>query len=40
VGKLADLVVLDRDLRAIPDGRTADAKVLMTFIEGTEVYAA
>jgi predicted amidohydrolase YtcJ len=40
IGKLADLVVLDRDLRAIPDGRTADAKVLMTFIEGTEVYAA
>jgi hypothetical protein len=40
VGKLADLVVLDRDLRAIPDGRVADARVMMTLVEGEEVYAA
>jgi predicted amidohydrolase YtcJ len=40
VGKLADLVVLDRDLRAVLDGRVADAEVLMTFMEGEEVYAA
>ena len=38
VGKLADLVVLDRDLRAIPDGRTADAKVVMTFVGGDVVF--
>jgi hypothetical protein len=40
VGKLADLVVLDRDLRAIPDGRTADARVVMTFVEGAPVFEA
>jgi hypothetical protein len=38
VGKLADLVVLDRDLRAIPDGRTADARVVTTFVEGAAVF--
>jgi predicted amidohydrolase YtcJ len=40
VGKLADLVVLDRDLRAIPDGRTADAKVQMTLVGGVLVFEA
>ena len=40
VGKLADLVVLDRDLRAIPDGAVADAHVLRTLVEGVEVYRA
>lgn len=40
VGKLADLVVIDRDVRRIPDGRLADARVLLTFMQGTEVYAA
>jgi predicted amidohydrolase YtcJ len=38
VGKLADLVVLDRDLRAIPDGQVADAKVQLTLVEGVAVY--
>lgn len=38
VGKLADLVILDRDLRAIPDGRTADAKVQMTLVGGVPVF--
>lgn len=38
VGKLADLVVLDRDLRAIPDGRTADAQVRMTLVGGVPVF--
>jgi hypothetical protein len=40
VGKQADLVILDRDLRAIPDGRTADAKVVTTLVDGVEVYEA
>jgi predicted amidohydrolase YtcJ len=40
VGKLADLVLLDRDLRAIPDGRTADAKVVTTLVEGAPVFEA
>ena len=38
VGKLADLVVLDRDLRAVPDGQVADAKVQLTLVEGVAVY--
>ena len=38
VGKWADLVVLDRDLRAIPDGQTADAKVVTTFVAGAPVF--
>ena len=40
VGKLADLVILDRDLRSIPDGRTADARVLMTMVGGVPVFEA
>ena len=38
VGKLADLVVLDRDLRTIPDGHTADAAVQLTLVGGSVVY--
>ncbi|HET9497245.1 MAG TPA: amidohydrolase [Candidatus Limnocylindria bacterium] len=38
VGKRADLVVLDRDLRAIPDGLLADARVRLTFVAGETVY--
>lgn len=38
VGKMADLVILDRDLRAIPDGRTADAKVQVTLVGGVPVF--
>jgi hypothetical protein len=40
VGKLADLVVLDRDLRAIPDGTTTDARVRLTIVGGEIVYEA
>lgn len=38
VGKRADLVVLDRDLRAIPDGFLADASVRLAFVAGESVY--
>ena len=34
VGKLADLVVLDRDLRTVPTARPADATVQLTFVAG------
>lgn len=40
VGKLADLVVLDRDLFAEGDVGIADAEVLFTFVEGDAVYEA
>ena len=38
VGKLADLVVLDRDLRTVPDGQTADATVQLHLRRGAAVY--
>lgn len=37
VGKRADLVVLDRDLRAVPDGAIGDARVTRTYVEGALV---
>jgi predicted amidohydrolase YtcJ len=40
VGKAADLVVLDRDLRAIPPAEIHKAQVLLTLLEGREVYRA
>jgi predicted amidohydrolase YtcJ len=40
VGKLADLVVLSHDLFALPPGRIATARVLLTLLEGTPVYRA
>jgi predicted amidohydrolase YtcJ len=40
VGKLADLVVLDRDLRAADAGPIGDATVRRTFVEGEEVFSA
>jgi predicted amidohydrolase YtcJ len=40
VGKLADLVVLDRDIRAAGAGPIGDASVRATFIEGAEVFSA
>ncbi len=40
VGKLADLVVLDRDIFAEPAERIADANVAYTFLEGENVYEA
>jgi predicted amidohydrolase YtcJ len=40
VGKLADLAILDRDLRAPDTGPIGDARVILTFVEGQEVYRA
>jgi hypothetical protein len=37
-GKLADFVVLDRDIRNGPVDEIADARVEMTFVEGESVY--
>ena len=39
-GKLADFVIIDRDLFAIPAVQLKDAKVLMTVVGGRVVYAA
>ena len=39
VGKLADLVVMDRDLRAADAGPIGEATVRHTFVEGQEVFA-
>ena len=38
VGKLADLVVLDRNLFDLPPGRIHQARVLRTLLEGKTVY--
>ncbi len=40
VGKFADLVVLDRNLFEIPKHEIHNAKVLMTMLEGHEVYSS
>jgi Predicted metal-dependent hydrolase with the TIM-barrel fold len=37
-GKAADLVVLDRDLFAIPPDQIARAHVLLTLLDGRDVY--
>jgi predicted amidohydrolase YtcJ len=37
-GKLADLAVLDRDIRAPDAGPLGDARVIGTFVEGAAVY--
>lgn len=37
-GKLADFIVLDRDLFAIPPGEISDARVLLTVFEGRPVF--
>ncbi len=39
-GKLADFVIIDRDLFAIPPAQLKDAKVLLTVVGGRIVYAA
>jgi predicted amidohydrolase YtcJ len=39
VGKLADFVIIDRDLFAIPPTQLKDAKVLLTVVGGKPVYA-
>jgi predicted amidohydrolase YtcJ len=38
-GKLADLVVLDRDILDPGSGPIGDARVLLTLVEGEAVYA-
>lgn len=38
VGKLADLVILERNLIAIPAFEISEAKVLATYLEGRRVY--
>ena len=38
VGKSADLIVLDRNLFEIPPSQIHEAKVLLTLLEGREVY--
>ena len=40
VGKLADLVVLDRDLHRLAPAEYIEAKVIATLVEGEVVYAA
>lgn len=39
-GQLADFVIIDRDLFAIPPAQTKDARVLLTVVGGRIVYAA
>src|SRR5687767_8436521 len=39
-GKLADFVIIDRDLFAIPPAQIKDAKVLLTVVGGRIVYGA
>jgi hypothetical protein len=39
-GKLADLIVLDRNVLEIPADQIADTKVLQTLVGGRVVYAA
>ncbi len=39
-GRLADLIVLDRDPFAVPPGDLASLRVLATYVEGERVYAA
>jgi predicted amidohydrolase YtcJ len=38
VGKLADLAILDRDIRVAPSEEIADARVLATYVDGVQVY--
>ena len=40
LGKRADLVVLDRDLRAVPEGRLSEARVRLSLIDGVPVFEA
>ena len=40
VGKAADLIVIDRDLRAISPLQISDARVLLTMLDGEVIYRA
>ncbi|MFN2458287.1 MAG: amidohydrolase [Chitinophagaceae bacterium] len=37
-GKLADFIILDKDLMAVPKSEILNAKVLMTFLNGEKVF--
>jgi predicted amidohydrolase YtcJ len=37
-GRAADLIVLDRDLYAVPASEIGRARVLLTLLDGREVY--
>jgi hypothetical protein len=37
-GQAADLIVLDRDLFALPPSEIGRARVLLTLLDGREVY--
>jgi len=39
VGKRADLIVLDRNLFNIPTTEISEAKVLLTLMDGKEVFS-
>ncbi|MEQ8206820.1 MAG: amidohydrolase family protein, partial [Woeseia sp.] len=38
IGKRADLIVLDQDLYTLPASAINDARVLLTLVDGEEVY--
>lgn len=38
VGKLADFVVLDRDIFTLPSNQISQTKIVLTIFDGTEVY--
>ena len=40
VGKQADIIVLDQNLFKIPVSEISRTKVLLTFVDGTEVFRA
>ena len=40
VGKKADIIVLNQNLFEIPTDEIAHTKVLMTFVDGKEVFKA
>jgi predicted amidohydrolase YtcJ len=39
-GKLADMVLLDRDVLSIPGAAIRDAHVITTWLGGKEIYAS
>jgi hypothetical protein len=39
-GKLADMVIIDRDILTCPEDEIKDTKVLRTFLGGKTVYKA
>jgi predicted amidohydrolase YtcJ len=38
-GKLADFVILERDLRIVPVEKLVDVKILATYHRGKEIYS-